>query len=325
MARTPSKTTTPAPEPMVNEAALMRLDNSAQELVQLQDAVAENARAMARQLGYEGSLTVGALEDQIRFQQRRTVEACMALGASLLLLKELTPHGEFMQRVDLLGVSDRMARKFMSAALKFSNRNSSAVLVAAGNQTKLLELIALDDDELDVLATGGSARGITIEKLDTMTVSELKEALRQSEQDAKFSAEKREKAERRADTAEKKLAGNRPVVVPLDERIEPFQVEIAQRQSLIERGLSAHHEATLALEAWWTQEVTQAPDYDPEAIVPLPRSVALVALSLQDSLNRLAEMVGAAQHAFDDRFGADIAEARQYLMAMPEATDVTAA
>ena len=144
-------------------------------------------------------------------------------------------------------------------------------------------------------------------------------------QDNVFTAGQLDKERSRADTAEKKLAGNRPVVVPLDERIEPFQVEIAQRQSLIERGIAAHHEATLALEAWWTQEATQAPDYDPEAYVPLPRSVALVALSLQDSLNRLAEMVGAAQHAFDDRFGADIAQARQYLMATPEASDATAA
>ncbi len=49
--------------------------------------------------------------------------------------------------------------------------------------------------------------------------------------------------------------------------------------------------------------------------------MALVALSLQDSLARLAELVGAAQHAFEERFGDDLAEARQYLMQQPEAAE----
>ena len=52
--------------------------------------------------------------------------------------------------------------------------------------------------------------------------------------------------------------------------------------------------------------------------------MALVALNLQASLVRLAEMVGAAQHAFEERFGDDLAEARQYLMQMPEAADAAA-
>ena len=59
-----------------------------------------------------------------------------------------------------------------------------------------------------------------------------------------------------------------------------------------------------------------------EAPAPLPRPVALVALHLQDALNRLAQMVGAAQHEFDQRFGADLAESRQYLM--QEAADAAA-
>lgn len=65
--------------------------------------------------------------------------------------------------------------------------------------------------------------------------------------------------------------------------------------------------------------MTQAEGYDPEAPAPLPRSVALVALSMQDSLNRLAEMVGAAQHVFEGLFGDDLADARQYLMQTSEA------
>jgi hypothetical protein len=279
--------------------------------------VEANAAALAQQLGYEGALTVGTLEDEIRFYQRRTVEAILETGKRLLLLKEVTPHGEFQQRVELLGFSGPTARRFMQAAAKTSKSlKLSDLSTQVKNASAFLELVTHDDDVLENLQE--------MDDIDRLSASQLRERLRQSEQDVKFAQEKRQKAEERADKAEKKLAGKRPVVVPLDERITPFQLEIAERQSLIEKGITAHREATVALEQWWTEEVTQAPDYDPEAAAPLPRSVALVALSLQDSLNRLAEMVGSAQHVFAELFGDELADARQYLMQTPGAADAAA-
>lgn len=279
--------------------------------------VEANAATLAQELGYEGALTVGTLEDEIRFYQRRTVEALLETGKRLLLLKEMTPHGEFQQRVEMLGFADRTARRFMQAAAKTAKSATVAVLAnQVKNQKAFLELVTHDDDVLENLQE--------MDDIDRLSASQLRERLRQAEQDVKFAAEKRTKAEERADKAEKKLAGKRPVVVPLDDRILPFKGEIAERQALIENGIAAHHEATIALEQWWTDEVTQAPGYDPEAPAPLPRSVALVALHLQDSINRLAELVGAAQHAFAERFGDDLAEARQYLMQTPGAADAAA-
>jgi len=283
--------------------------------------VEANAAALAQELGYQGALTIGTLEDEIRFYQRRTVEAILETGKRLLLLKEIAPHGEFMGRVELLGFARSTAQRFMQAAAKTSK---SPILGSLTTQVKsasaFLELVTHDDDVLENLQE--------MDDIDRLSASQLRERLRQAEQDVKFAAEKRAKAEERADKAEKKLAGKRPVVVPLDERILPFKGEIAERQALIENGIAAHHEATIALEQWWTDEVTQAPGYDPEAPAPLPRSVALVALHLQDGLNRLAELVGAAQHAFEERFGDDLAEARQYLMQAPggagEAADAAA-
>ncbi len=69
---------------------------------------------LATQLGYEGALTVGALEDEIRFFQQRTVEAVMELGKRLLILKEITPHGEFNKRVEMLNFTPRMAKIHVS-------------------------------------------------------------------------------------------------------------------------------------------------------------------------------------------------------------------
>ncbi|MCE6246470.1 DUF3102 domain-containing protein [Acinetobacter baumannii] len=138
---------------------------------------------LATQLGYVGALTVGALEDEIRFFQQRTVEAVMELGKRLLILKEITPHGEFNKRVEMLNFTPRMAQKFMSAVLKFSKTNSSSLLQKAGNQTKLLELVTLDDDEIQVIEQGGSIGEVSLDSIETMSVRELKDELRKIKAD----------------------------------------------------------------------------------------------------------------------------------------------
>lgn len=148
----------------------------------------QSVAGLATQLGYEGALTVGALEDEIRFFQQRTVEACLELGKRLLILKEMTPHGEFNRRVEMLNFTPRMAQKFMSAVLKFSKTNSSSLLQKAGNQTKLLELVALDDDEIQIIEQGGSIGEVSLDSIETMSVRELKQALR----DARTTIESKE-------------------------------------------------------------------------------------------------------------------------------------
>ncbi len=142
---------------------------------------------LATQLGYEGALTVGALEDEIRFFQQRTVEAVMELGKRLLILKEITPHGEFNKRVEMLNFTPRMAQKFMSAVLKFSKTNSSSLLQKAGNQTKLLELVTLDEDEIQVIDQGGSIGELSLDTIETMSVRELKDELRKIKADKEAS------------------------------------------------------------------------------------------------------------------------------------------
>ena len=188
MGRTAMTYPADAPAP-INETKLAQMGQSL-------NAMASDATALALQLGYDGSLTVGALEDEIRFYQRRTAEAAVELGKRMLLLKELTPHGEFQQRVELLGFSYRMAAKFMSATLKFSKGSKSefsSLLSANGmTQTKMLELVTLDDSEIEALERGEAARGITLDDIDCMSASELKAALRKA-QDAQ--AQKSGKAE----------------------------------------------------------------------------------------------------------------------------------
>lgn len=148
----------------------------AEEAHQALAEVYARASALAVELGYEGSLTVGALEDEIRFYQRRTVEALLEVGRRLLLLKEMTPHGEFVRRVELLGFAKRSAFRFMQAAAKTAKSANLALLAGqVKNTSAFLELITHDDDELEVLTDR--------DDIDLMSASQLRAALRDARGD----------------------------------------------------------------------------------------------------------------------------------------------
>lgn len=199
-------------------------------------AIAEHAQklgVLATQLGYQGSLTVGALEDEIRFYQRRTVEACLELGKRLILLKELTPHGEFKQRTEMLNINERTAQRFISAALKFSKSDNLSLLKAAGNQSKLLELLVLDDEDIAELSDGGSVNGITLDDIDRMTASELRKKLREAKESneaLETIVSKKDDKINQLDTQVTKLSS--PAQIKKRAESEPQQLEQAALETL---------------------------------------------------------------------------------------------
>lgn len=166
-----------AEKPVVDGEALIQAFDAQ---VQADQAAQENALALAVQLGYDGALSVSGLEDEIKFFQRRSVEAVLETGKRLLLLKEITGHGGFMERLSALGIGQALANKLMSATLKFSNSSSTTNLTSLPgmNQTKLLELLVLDESEIEALDQGETVRGMKLDDVDCMSVSELRRALR---------------------------------------------------------------------------------------------------------------------------------------------------
>lgn len=140
-------------------------------------AARQNAVALAGTLGYEGSLNPDILEAGIQSNQQRVQFEMFEAGKRLLLLREQCEHGDFQARLERLAIEPRAAQKFMQATLKFANAPSTAHLANYG-KTKLLELLVLDDAEVATLTDGGSARGITLDDIDCMSVSELRRALR---------------------------------------------------------------------------------------------------------------------------------------------------
>ncbi len=205
MARTPVKTQhpdNPMPEPT---EAFDRAVAASNELAVMEQTQYDNARAVAREIHYDGELSIGALEDGIRFYQNRTIEACLELGKRLILLKEITPHGEFEERLKMLGIQKRTGQRFMSAAIKFSKASTSTLLKAAKNQSKMLELLVLDDADIDQLKNGETVNGLTLDKIETMSVSELRKALKEAKESGKVKDELLAKKDEKINELDQKL------------------------------------------------------------------------------------------------------------------------
>lgn len=199
MPRTAAPATVSKATPM-NESAVQEEMAAANQLATITRDTEANVVALAQQLGYDGALSVGALEDGIRFYQQRTAEACMQLGVRLALLKQTCSHGDFKPRLELLGIEYGAAKRFMAVASKFSKGPTSALLKAANSQSKLIELLVLDDSEVMELDEGGTVLGLTVDDVDRMGVRELRAKLREAraekEADDKLMADKNAKLDK---------------------------------------------------------------------------------------------------------------------------------
>ncbi|MBO9538747.1 hypothetical protein [Herbaspirillum sp.] len=193
------------------------------------------ASALAQELGYDGPLSVGGLEDGIRFYQRRTVESLLEMGKRLLLLKEVAPHGEFMSRVQLLGISDRSANRFMQAATKVSKvANLATLATQVKSASAFLELVTHDDDVLEQLAE--------MDDIDRMSASELRERVRKLEADGMEDARAEQKrANRLEQELEKKddLLQRLRSAVPGNSAYSPETNVVRQQAALMDMHCSS--------------------------------------------------------------------------------------
>lgn len=250
--------------------ALARASQAATELVALEARREDEIVKLAITLGYEGTLSIGTLEDEIRFYQRRTVEALLETGKRLLLLKEMAPHGEFGKRVEMLGFSDRTAQRFMQAAAKTAK---SANLAHLSTQVKsasaFLELVTHDDDTLENLAG--------MDDIDRMSASELRAALRE----AKDSMDAKDRVI--ADTSEK----NNELLEKLKKPYKPKKGGIARTaedEAALAELVNATNDADVSL-ARLGVVVTDLQEHDSEAM----RDRALQ--SMQYLVLRLREII----------------------------------
>ena len=264
----------------------------------------ENANSLAKTLGYEGALTVGALEDEIRFYQRRSVEACLELGKRLLLLKELSPHGEFTQRLDLLGFAERTAQRFMQAAAKTSKSANLALLSGKiKTASAFLELITHDDDTVQALSE--------LDDVECMSPSQLREQVRQIRAD-------KNNQEARANTAESKLArlsATAPRLTKFTPHTEAIRAECLALQAEVELPINSLQK--LFEEVLNNKEAPEAQDQ----LSQLWITAHTVAARAQDALATLQSLKEAHALSLPERIGSEhlmvSAEAEKWLNDYP--------
>ena len=192
---TRGRQSTAAPEVIEPDLDEKRIENAMTVMQQTESdkqlAVSQHqaaVRAVAHQVGYllpADCTDPDLIQRDIAANMRRSVEACLEVGRGLLVLKQACEHGQFMSRLDVLGIETRVAQRFMQSAAKFSNAASTPLLAAAGNQTKLFELLVLDDEQVEELTLTGQTGELKLDDIASMSVKELRAALREAREEDK--------------------------------------------------------------------------------------------------------------------------------------------
>ncbi|MBI5334711.1 MAG: hypothetical protein HZB72_09045 [Burkholderiales bacterium] len=144
------------------------------------DHLSEEARAVMA--AYElPSADPNQLELQIRGFQQTAVEAMFQVGARLMLLRKVTEHGDWLLRLERLGLSDTTARRMVNATLKYADpKKPRSDRLLSLDKSKLIELMVLDDEQLDVLDQGGQVGQMDLDDVERMSFRELRAELRKA-------------------------------------------------------------------------------------------------------------------------------------------------
>lgn len=184
-----AKKPTPAPASRavtINEAAVIEDSNALNQVALLHAQHDSAVRAVALQMSYQlpaDATDPDLIQRDISASMRRSVEACLEVGKGLHVLKAACAHGNFLSRLDVLGIEPRVAQKFMQMARKFPKASSTALLKAADSQTKLFELLVLDDEQIEELELTGQTGELALDDIATMSVKELRAKLREAHAD----------------------------------------------------------------------------------------------------------------------------------------------
>jgi len=168
--------------------ALPAMTEAANRLAVMRTEQETTVRAVAATLGYQlpaDCTDPDLIQRDIAANMRRSVEACLEVGRGLRVLKEACQHGQFGPRLEALGLDAGVAQKFMQAAAKFANASTSRHLTnAIGNQSKLFEMLVLDDEQIEELELTGQTGELKLDDIATMSVKELRAALRETRENA---------------------------------------------------------------------------------------------------------------------------------------------
>ncbi len=232
---------------------------------QLQHSAA--VRAVALRVGYQlpsGFADPDLIQRDIAANMRRSVEACLEVGRGLMVLKEACQHGEFIARLDVMNLDHSVAKRFMQAASKFSNGATSHHLTKAlGNQSKLFEMLVLDDEQIEELELTGQTGELKLDEVATLSVKELRKRVRELMAEKKADEERIAIRGQQRDEAEERAQGFKKL--PPDDKVDALMAEATKQMNAALAEINGKfRQALLALDAL-EQHAGDIKDYRPLA------------------------------------------------------------
>ncbi|MDD5000567.1 MAG: hypothetical protein PHO55_06240 [Thiomonas arsenitoxydans] len=302
MARKPAKTeneSTAIAE--IDAPGLTAAADAATQLAVIDHERAEKVRALATTLHYTGPIHPDALEAVAIEAQRHIHAGLFALGTSLILLRESCEHGDFLDRLDRIGVEPRVAQRSMQLARKFSNAPMSAHLENLG-KSKLLELIVLDDEQIEELTATGQTGELALDDLATMSVKDLRNTIRSLRGDVEAKDAVLSKTNEKLTKLQVQL--KKKVVADTDwpDALEPISEQIAAAGRKVATGMSELETCRITL----FETMQNIPD---EERPKFEAALAHVGEFYVQALQQAEKLVSKERTIFDKSLGAYTPEA----------------
>lgn len=175
MARAPKKAASTETLDSVNTAQIEKDRALHGQLVTERDRILADVDArFGLDQPYELEVYINAARDAVAVVGERL----FVIGRACIAIKEHEAHGTFTEALERIGIAPRFARKCMAAALKFEGSDARKLVAARLSSSKLLELMAEDDEELDNLVDGGTLAGHSLDDIERMPIRQLRETLR---------------------------------------------------------------------------------------------------------------------------------------------------
>jgi len=274
---------------------------AANQLAVIEHERHETIRVLASKLHYTGPLHPDALEAVAIEAQRQIHAGLFALGTSLVLLKESCDHGEFLDRLNRIGIDPRVAQQTMQITRRFSKSASSSYLEHLG-KSKLLELVVLDDEQIEELTTDGQTGELALDDLATMSVKELRNTVRSLRGDLDAKDAVLDKQQKKLTSLQVQL--KKKVVADTDwpDALEPVSEQVAAAGRKIAQAISELETCRITLFEV-AQEVPdeQRPKYD--------AALAHIAEVYEQALSRAEAGLEKERTTFDKSLGAYTPEA----------------
>lgn len=294
-AKTPEIIDVPAIDEQHVHADLQTLN----QVARIEDQHAATVRVTAAKVGYQlpaDCTDPDLIQRDVAANMRRSVEACLEVGRGLAVLKAACGHGEFIARLDVLGLDRYVAARFIQAATKFANVPTSAHLTKAiGNQSKLFEMLVLEDEQIEELAMTGQTGELRLDDIATMSVKEVRAKARE-ERERRIALERMcsEKDQKITELAVQEAVA-RPVTRPWDEFFRNLRAEIAAHFDIMDESaarLETLHNA-----------VTQGDLGEAEDEEGADKKRRALAVMYGDRLKRVSQVLAKAQHLYDHILG----------------------